>query len=151
MRIACTLFVAAMLVASAVIAAEPVPMEFEVRSLDLAAAKIDAGKQRQSKVDMPVVIGNEEALATSFADEASQAAIAKQVDLEKEQAIFFQWAGSGRDWLKAEIVETADGPVVEFQYTAGFTRDLRGHAYLFALPREVKWRFVRKDGRSPRG
>jgi hypothetical protein len=121
----------------------PKAKDVVVRRLDLKGVKLSSRDAERGKVDKPVVITDSVGVAEAFPDEASQALIGKQVDFKKDKLLFFQWAGSGGDRLTPAVVDTPEGAVVEFRYAAGFTDDYQRHFHLFALPRTVKWRFVR--------
>ena len=65
------------------------------------------------------------------------AAVAKQVDFDKQYCVLFAWAGSGRDRLTYKVTyEKVDGdkkPSIRFEFRAGLTRDLRGHTHFYGF------------------
>ena len=86
----------------------------------------------------PVVIKTREELEKLITDKPTVDAILKEVDLDKEWLGFFRWNGSGQDRLVAKLGEPENGlRKVAFEYTMGRTRDLRQHAKLFAVSREI--------------
>jgi hypothetical protein len=113
-----------------------------VKEIDL---KGFSSKPKPGTVDKPTVIPTADGAAKAFPDDEVQARIKKEVDFGKQQLLFFSWAGSGGDKLEYTVEEGKKGPVVTFQFTAGRTRDLRGHVHLFALPADATWEV--KSGR----
>src|SRR5262245_36644172 len=69
----------------------------------------------------PTKITNAGELARAFpdTDEEWLDRIAKQVDFEKDELLFFAWTGSGTDRLSFKVEETRNGPVVVFSYEQG--------------------------------
>ena len=92
-------------------------------------------KLPRNPVTKPFVIRDGKELAKVFADEADQAALGKQADLDKQFLLLFSWSGSGQDMLAHQ---ERDGKVV-FKYTRGLTRDLRYHVKLYALKKGASW------------
>jgi len=80
-------------------------------------------------------ITSDKELEKFIADADVRADIAKACDFTKENLVLFSWRGSGQDKITA--VTGKDG-VAEFEYRAGFTRDLRSHLKLFAIPAKAK-------------
>ena len=67
-------------------------------------------------------------------------ALNKQVDWEKQTVLIFAWKGSGQDRMATDISEGEDKRlVVDFIYTAGRTRDLRPHVYVYAVNNDLSW------------
>jgi hypothetical protein len=90
----------------------------------------------------PAVIENQNTLTKVFGDKEAEK-ISKQVDLDEQVLVFFQWAGSGQDKL-AYTVQKQDGKtIVVFTFRAGRTRDLRPHAHLFSIRKGVSWRVAK--------
>ena len=86
----------------------------------------------------PVVIKTREELEKLITDKPTVDSILKEVDLDKDWLAFFRWNGSGQDRLVAKLGEPENGGrKVVFVYTMGRTRDLRQHAKLFAVSREI--------------
>lgn len=85
-----------------------------------------------------------EALAEAVGDKAAEK-IGEQVDFRHEFLVFFQWAGSGQDKLSFEIDQQAETPKVVFKFRPGRTRDLRPHAYLYAIRKGVSWEIGRRS------
>jgi hypothetical protein len=89
----------------------------------------------------PTRITNSEELANAFpdSDEEWLDRIAKQVDFEKEELLFFAWTGSATDTLSFEIEQTKRGSVVVFIYTQGQGEDIpRARFRLYASTKN--WR-----------
>src|SRR5262245_38201288 len=59
----------------------------------------------------PTKIANAEQLAQAIPDKESRDRIAKQVDFDKEELLFFTWIGSATDRLSFKVEETKKGPV----------------------------------------
>ena len=87
-------------------------------------------------VTKPTVITNDEELAKAFPDKELQIRIKKEVDFSKEKLLYFAWGGSGQDKFAFKGVIKQE---VVFIYTPGLTRDLRPHAYLYAVPKDATW------------
>ena len=67
----------------------------------------------------PTKIANAEQLAQAIPDQESRDRIAKQVDFDKEELLFFVWIGSTTDRLSFEVEKTKNGPVAVFSYKEG--------------------------------
>ena len=89
-----------------------------------------------------------EELAEAVGDKAVEK-IGEQVDFHNQFLVFFQWAGSGQDKLSFQIDEEGEAPKVVFKFRPGRTRDLRPHAYLYAIRKGVTWEIDRRS-RLPR-
>ncbi len=88
----------------------------------------------------PTKITSAEDLAKTFPEKATQEAIAKQVDFMKQELVFFQWAGSGGDKIQPDVAKGDVGKsTVTFFYKLGLTKDLRDHARLFAVNKDMQW------------
>ena len=85
----------------------------------------------------PLVIKTADEAAKHF-DEKNLAKLAEQVDFDRQYVLVFAWGGSGGDRL-THAVDDSDSKQVNFSYTAGFTRDLRWHSYIYVLRSNVKW------------
>ncbi len=107
-----------------------------VREIDLKGLK----RELPGQFGKPAVITSAEELAKAFPEKDIQARIAKDVDFQKEQLLFFAWSGSGGDKLTYKVEDGKKGPEVVFQRAAGFTDDLASHFRLFAVPRGAAWR-----------
>jgi hypothetical protein len=87
----------------------------------------------------PVIITTADDLtkASQFANDASRAAIKKQVDFAKEKLVIFVWAGSGGDRLMPDMKINDGKASIVFRYKMGFTDDFRQHAAIFAIPKDA--------------
>lgn len=67
------------------------------------------------------------------------------IDFDKQQVLVFRWAGSGQDLLYA--FRTGDDSDVQLNvvYQAGMTRDLRQHARVMVIDKEVQVKIVKQD------
>jgi hypothetical protein len=74
----------------------------------------------------PTRITNAAELTQAFpdTDEEWRGRIAKQVDFEKEELLFFAWTGSNTDKLSFKVEETKTGPVAVFRYEQGGGEDM---------------------------
>jgi hypothetical protein len=74
----------------------------------------------------PTKITNAEELAKAFPDTDREwlDRIARQVNFEKEELLFFAWTGSATDTLSFKVEETKKGPVVVFSYKQGRGEDM---------------------------
>jgi hypothetical protein len=89
----------------------------------------------------PIRIANAEELAKAFpdTDEEWLDGIAKRVDFEKNELLFFAWTGSSTDRLSFKVDETKNGPVVVFTYEQGRGEDMpRPRFRLYAIAKN--WR-----------
>jgi hypothetical protein len=107
------------------------------------------GKSKTGAPKQPVVLNDVQDLSNVLfgagpADMEFLAKIAKQVDFQKQQLLYFRWAGSGQDTIKPVVKMAPKGALVVFEYTPGLTRDLRQHAKLFVIARGAKWEIVTK-------
>jgi hypothetical protein len=122
-------------------AAAPDPKKPEtaatVRPIDVAIPGPAKGKATE-----PTVIANAEELAKAVADDEAATAIKKAVDFKTEKLLLFTWAGSGQDKITFAVEDGKKGPEVTFTYTRGFTRDLRQHKKLFALPKDATFKVI---------
>jgi hypothetical protein len=105
-----------------------------VRQIDLQGFTRAATRGVASK---PTRITNAEELAKAFpdTDEEWLARIARQVDFEKEELLFFAWTGSSTDRLSFKVDQTRNGPFVVFSYERGRGEDMphpRFHLYAVA-------------------
>jgi hypothetical protein len=71
------------------------------------------------------------------------ARVMEQVDLDTEYLLLFQWAGSGQDKLTYKVKQRDRVATVAFSFQPGRTRDLRRHAYLYAIQRGVQWQILK--------
>jgi len=90
-------------------------------------------------VNKPTEIKTAEEAAKVFDKDALEK-VKKDVDFNKEKLVCFDWEGSGQDMLAFKLDKDKDAPVVVFTYTRGATKDLRMHARVFVMPRDMKWR-----------
>jgi hypothetical protein len=89
----------------------------------------------------PTRITNAEELAKAFPDTDKEwlDRIARQVNFEQEELLFFAWTGSATDRLSFKFEQTRNGPVVVFSYKQGHGEDApRPRFRLYAIARN--WR-----------
>lgn len=96
----------------------------------------------KGKATVPIVIKSKAELTNAVADEDAVMKIAKEVNFDSEQLVYFVWSGSGQDKLTFEIGEGDKKGEVTFTYAAGRTRDLRPHRKLAVLPKDAKVKVV---------
>lgn len=108
-----------------------------VREIDLTGYSRDKATGVASK---PTKITNAEELAKAIPDKAWRDRVAKQVDFDKEELLFFAWTGSaGTDHLSFKVEETKKGPVAVFSYRQGRGEDFPRPIFrLYALAKN--WR-----------
>jgi len=108
-----------------------------VREIDLRGYSRDKTTGVASK---PTKICNAEELAKAIPDKVWRDRIAKQVDFDKEELLFFSWTGSaGTDRLSFKVEEAKNGPVVVFNYKQGRGDDFPRPIFrLYALAKN--WR-----------
>lgn len=70
-------------------------------------------------------------------DASAQKEISKKVNFKKEYLVLFRWSGSGQDRVSYTTDKNGD---VTFAFKRGFTRDLRMHSKLFAIPKSAKYK-----------
>ena len=112
----------------------------------LSPASPNAGRGTANK---PTVVQDKAAVAKAFSDKATQQAVMKQVNFDKEILLVFRWAGSGQDRIAATSQKTKDGLTVTFGYSRGLTRDLRRHFKVFAVAKDAKWKVENKGFARP--
>lgn len=137
-----TLFCAIAFAVSLGVAA-PDPVK-ETKPATVRVLDIQVQGEAKGSAKKPTVITSTDELAKAVKDEAAVAAIKKAVDFDKEQVLFFQWAGSGQDKLTFDLGEGDKASEVTFEYKPGRTRDLRQHKKLFVLPKGTKFKFAGK-------
>ena len=89
----------------------------------------------------PTRITNAEELAKAFPDTDAEwlDRIARQVDFEKNELLFFTWTGSSTDNLSFKVEQTRTGPVVVFRFEPGRGEDMPHAQFcLYAIARN--WR-----------
>ena len=89
----------------------------------------------------PTRITNAAELAKAFRDTDKEwlDRIARQVDFEKEELLFFAWTGSATDRLSFKVEQTRRAPVVVFSYKQGLGDDVpRPRFRLYAIAKN--WR-----------
>jgi hypothetical protein len=89
----------------------------------------------------PTRITNAEELARAFpdADAGWLDRIARRVDFERDELLFFAWTGSGTDRLSFKVEGARRGPVVVFRYERGRGDDMpRPRFRLYAVAKS--WR-----------
>jgi hypothetical protein len=94
-----------------------------VREIDLKGFTRAVTRGVASK---PTKITDAEELAKAFpgTDQEWLDRIARQVDFEKEELLFFAWTGSSTDRLFFKVEQTKTGPVVVFSYEQGNGEDM---------------------------
>jgi RNA polymerase sigma factor (sigma-70 family) len=96
------------------------------------------------------VIREPNALATCIPDEEWQKKITKQVHFDKEQLLYFAWAGSPQDKLTFRVDKDEKGRLgVVFQYSLGVATYTVMHAKLFAVAKDVGPVDIRVEGSEP--
>jgi hypothetical protein len=129
------LFLAALLLPAGAPAADadPEPPARAVKPREVVVRTRLAGGV--GNVIAPLRIRSARALAELLVNEEARAALLKQVDFKKEHLLLFSWSGSGGDRLTAAESKAGEA---NFEFSAGFTDDLRRHAKLFAIPAKAK-------------
>ena len=113
-------------------AADDKPAVKEITPKDLKIKAPDGGKATD-----PTVFKTSDELAKSEVLKDVADDIKKLVNFEKENLVFFAWAGSGGDAIAAD--EKTAGT---FNYTRGKTKDLRQHVHLFVVPKDATVKVV---------
>jgi len=108
-----------------------------VREIDLRGYSRDKTTGVATK---PTKICSSEELAKAIPEKEWRDRIAKQVDFDKEELLFFSWTGSaGTDALTFKVEETKNGPIAVFSYKAGRGEDFPRPIFrLYALAKN--WR-----------
>ena len=119
--------------------------ETNKKDKDAVAREIDLNgftrAETRGVASKPTKITNAEELAKAFPDRDEEwlDRIAKQVDFEKDELLFFAWTGSSTDRLSFKVEETKKGPVVVFSYKQGLGDDIpRPRFRLYAIAKN--WR-----------
>ena len=90
--------------------------------------------------EKPQEIKSSDDLEKAFPNEVVRKQVAAAVDFKTQTLLLFKWSGSGQDQLTFKVEKANSGKSVVFQYKAGLTRDLRGHAYLYAIKTGVTYK-----------
>ena len=109
-----------------------------VREIDLAGFTRSSTSGVATK---PTKITSAEELAKAIPDTDNEwrDRIAKQVDFEKEELLFFAWTGSATDSLSVKVEVTKHGPVAVFSFKPGLGEDKPHPRFrLYAIARN--WR-----------
>jgi hypothetical protein len=109
-----------------------------VRTIDLGGFYRTSTTGVASK---PTKIANADELARAIPDGGKVWCdrIARQVDFDKEELLFFAWTGSATDTLSFKVEETGRGPVAIFSYKQGTGEDFpRPRFRLYAIAKN--WR-----------
>ena len=110
----------------------------ELKPLDLKG--VATVQPKEGDVTKPSEIKSAEELAKSPLFGAGAAdKLTKQVDFAKQKLVVFAWSGSGQDKITGEFT-TGKGPLAQFGYTPGETRDLRQHFVVFAVDKKAEVR-----------
>jgi hypothetical protein len=113
---------------------EPPPKSIPVRKIKIEGVTWPIGRPQE-----PLIINSQKKLAEVFDDEASQAAVLKLLNLEKERLVVFHWQGSGGDKLELVSANAEEQILTTFVYRRGLTRDLRPHLHLYVVPQDAKF------------
>jgi hypothetical protein len=108
-----------------------------VREISLKGVTLPA--EEKASVDKPTVITGDDELKKAVGDEGVKAV--GKVDFKKEHLLLFRWSGSGQDKLTPSEETKDKKATVTFTWTPGFTKDLREHAVLFAIPADAGWKY----------
>jgi hypothetical protein len=101
---------------------------------DLKELTVKESAFRHARPPHPTAVHSDDEAEAIFEGE-SLAALRKEVDFSKEQAVVFAWQGSGQDRIKADNGKSG----MLFDYEPGRTRDLRQHTVVFVLPKNDSW------------
>jgi hypothetical protein len=95
----------------------------QVRDIDLQGLTRRATHAVATK---PARISSAEELARAFPDADAKwlDRVAKQVDFDREELVFFAWTGSNTDGVAAKVEQTDRGPVVVFTFEPGYGEDM---------------------------
>ena len=91
----------------------------------------------KSSATKPLILTSLEQAKTFFAP-AQLKKISDNTNFDKQVLMVFAWRGSGQDRLDALLKESFP-PQLSMKYTRGRTRDLRSHAAIFVVARNVIW------------
>jgi RNA polymerase sigma factor (sigma-70 family) len=113
-----------------------------LREIDLKEAmlKVSDGDPKQ-----PTKVNTAEWLHKMFPDDALRTQIAGQVDFAKDYLLYFRWTGSSDDKLWHKVVQSKDGPIAFFRYTAGHEDKVAAHHRLFVLPSAMTYRVAQRQ------
>lgn len=108
-----------------------------VRPIPTARLKL-AFPDKPGRATEPVAITSAEELARNPVLKDAADELQKLVNFEKEKLLLFAWQGSGQDKVTLSIGSEGGRSFVYGEYIRGFTRDLRQHLRLFAVPKDLK-------------
>jgi hypothetical protein len=129
MRRSCGWALVVTLLGAIAVAAEPKPVQ------EIDARKFAVKRSALRKINEPIVVNDERAVADLFEGDHPLKADPKAVDFKTQQVLFFAWQGSGGDQLKA----VPGDKEITFEYRLGRTRDLRAHFHFFVIPKGMKY------------
>ena len=77
--------------------------------------------------------------AEKYLDEKSLERVKEHIDFEERHLLMFAWSGSGQDKMVVEVMESYPEQL-RFILQRGRTRDLRSHAKLYSIRKNVIWK-----------
>lgn len=129
------LFAASLTAADDKKADKPAIKQIETKDLKIKVGPPDKGKPTEPT---EVTEANQLPKVGPLTPDAVKA-VEKQIDFSKEKLVVFWWGGSGQDKLAAGDLKTADKKTTAtFTYSAGRTRDYRGHFAMFVVPKDAE-------------
>lgn len=129
----------AVLIAGAARADEVEPKDSKAPVAREIAVPASAFPAVEGRLGDPLKITTAAELAAAVADANVREAIARKVNLKRENLLVYRWSGSGMDRL---TLKAGKGNAVTFTYRRGLTRDLRMHVKAFAVPKKATYRVV---------
>lgn len=94
--------------------------------------------EKGGKSPDPVSVTTEKELEKAIPDETTRKRIAKLVDFSEQSLLVVTWQGSGADKLEYTVAESSPERVT-FTCKPGVTDDLKSHAKLYVMRKDVKW------------
>jgi hypothetical protein len=119
-----------------------------VKTINVKGLKQPLSRGRFGK---PIEITSAEELAKVFPNKETQEQIKKKVDFSTQKLVYFAWAGSGQDKVIPKVVEEGGKKSVIINLQPGRTKDLRPHAVLLAIAKDVPYRVGRGGRVRPGG
>jgi hypothetical protein len=116
------------------------PDKSVVRTLDVKGLSLP--KPTVNTKPKLIEITSAEQLAKAVPNEEAQKKIMSQVDLAKEQLVFFAWNGAPDSKVTFRVEKSDQGTAITFGYDFGFSMRLQDHHVLFAVPRGAKSKLV---------
>ena len=103
---------------------------------ELTAPDLTEAATKDATLKAPILVQDKEAAKKYLEGDTLKQVL--KLDFTKKKVLIFYWAGSGRDQLSCEILESYPEQLV-FNIQRGRTRDLRRHSKVYVIRKNVSY------------